>query len=415
MSSWFKFKDIQNATKNPPNLVECFIYDEIGGFGVSAADFVSELKRIDKITNHSAQIQVNINSPGGDVFDGLAISNAIAELGERCTTIINGIAASAASLIACSSKQCVMCENALLMIHNPFTNVIGNATELRKVADTLDKCNNSIVNVYQRKCKNLSAESIQQMMDEETWLDANEAVALGFVDVIRSFDEQHKNQQQTPSINNQVFKRMQFKNLPKNLIITEIESEQNMEIENSTETEIDAENIVENIPQNIPQNITENIVENNVDNNVEIQQTTQINNEKIANLMLKVFDTCKNANIENFAEVGKASLSNFNDIDFTDPLSEKVINDECKRIIDIKNLCDLVPINNKTQLNNLFMSFIKDNLSLQKVRANLFDFMVNNQSENQVDNAIPVVEQQVDNNIPTPDEVYSKRRCGSCK
>lgn len=404
MSSWFKFKEIQNATKNPPNLVECFIYDEIGGFGISASDFVSELKRIDKITNHSAQIQVNINSPGGDVFDGLAISNAIAELGDRCTTIINGIAASAASLIACSSKQCVMCENALLMIHNPFTNVIGNATELRKVADTLDKCNNSIVNVYQRKCKNLSAESIQQMMDEETWLDATEAVALGFADVIRSFDDE----QQQPTINNQVFKRMQFKNLPKNLIITEnIESEQTMEIENSKPTE----NIMENLPENIPLSNTEN----NIENIVEVQQAPAINNDKTLNLMLKVFDTCKNANIENFAEAGKASLSNFNDIDFTDPVSEKIINDECQRILDIKNLCDLVPITNKTQLNTLFMSFIKDNLSLSQVRADLFDFMISNQSQNQVDNTIPVVEQPADNNnnMPTPDEVYAKRKCGA--
>lgn len=410
MSSWFKFKEIQNATKNPPNLVECFIYDEIGGFGVSAADFVSELKRLDKITNHSAQIQVNINSPGGDVFDGLAISNAIAELGERCTTIINGIAASAASLIACSSKQCVMCDNALLMIHNPFTNVIGNATELRKVADTLDKCNNSIVNVYLRKCKNLSVQDIQQMMDEETWLDATEAVALGFADVIRSFDEQHKNEQQQPTINNQVFKRMQFKNLPKNLIITK-ESEELMVNENS----------VVNTENNI--NEVENIVESNIENNIEnsenlISNISNIsnNNEKTLNIVLKVLATCKNANITNFEEVSKVSLANFINIDFNDTNAEKIIDAECERIISIKNLCDLTPITNKNKVDELFMNFIKNNSTLNDVRAELFDFIVTNQNETQIDNSLPIIDDKEannNNNIPSPDEVYAKRKCGA--
>lgn len=398
-NSWFKFNEINaNTKKKSPNLVECFIYDEIGGFGVTAADFVSELKRIDKITNQQANFVVNINSPGGDVFEGLAIYNALQELGERCTAVVNGLAASAASLIACGAKECIICENALLMIHNPFTMAVGNATELRKIADTLDKCNNAIINIYQRKCQNLSAEQITQMMDQETWLDANEAIALGFADVIRSFDEQHKSEQQQPTINSQVFKRMRYKNqnLPKNLIIKDKESEINMNIENNIE----------------------NNVENNIENNVDEKIADRIknNNENTLYLVLKVFDACKKANVVNFEEVGKASLENFANIDFSDEANEKIIDAECERIISIKNLCDLSPIANQAKKDELFFNFIKNNLSLQQVRADLFDFIVSDQSEKQIDNTIPVKQdsQSVENQMPTPDEVYNKRRGNKC-
>lgn len=416
--TWFKFNNFENslkndfeAKKNNQNLVECFIYDEIGGFGITASDFVTELKHIDKITNQNANFVININSPGGDVFDGLAIYNALQELGERCTAVINGIAASAASLIACGANEVIMCETALLMIHNPFTSVVGNAVELRKVADTLDKCNNSIITAYQRKCKNLSAEKITEMMDAETWLDAEDAVALGFADVIRSFDEEHKNEQKQPSITNKVFNRMKFKNTPKNLLIIKDLKEIKMteEVKEIKEVKEVKETEINNEIKNEVVNEVNEVNENEVNENKK-----EIKNDQTLNLMLKVFDTCKNANINNFEEVGKASLQNFCNIDFSDSRAENIINAECERITNIKNLCDLSPLNSATDKDNLLVEFVKNNLSLEQVRANLFDLIVNNQAENKVDNAIPVVEDEndVSNSIPTPEEVYSKRKCG---
>lgn len=406
-NKWFKFNEIKvNAKNNNKNLVECFIYDEIGGFGVTAADFVSELKRIDKITNQQAEFLVNINSPGGDVFEGLAIYNALQELGERCSVIVNGLAASAASLIACGAKECIICENALLMIHNPFTMAVGNATELRKIADTLDKCNNSIINIYKNKCKDLSTEQITQMMDQETWLDANEAIALGFADVIRSFDDQHKNEQQQPTINNRVFKRMGYKNqnLPKNLIITSenLESEPKMEI---------LENPIENNTENFAENNVENNITENAKNDVE---HTICNTEKTFNLVLKMLAVCKQANINDYENVCKASLANFRDIDLNDNSAENIIDAECKRIIAIKNICDLAPISKENNKDQLLMEFVKNNSTMKEVRAKLFDLMIATQSENQVDNSVPIVENQSSHNIPTPDEVYNKRRGNKC-
>lgn len=412
--SWFKIE----AKKNNENLVECFIYDEIGGFGITASDFVAQLKHYDQITNHNANFVININSPGGDVFDGLAIYNALQELGQRCTAVINGIAASAASLIACGASECIMCETALLMIHNPFTMAVGNAVELRKVADTLDKCNNSIVTAYQKKCKNLSLEKISEMMDAETWLNADDAVALGFADVIRSFDEEHKKELQQPSISNKVFNRMKFKNQPKNLIIF---NQSDNQIDNENNNENNNENEIEVVIMNNENN--NEVVKNNNENNNESNdkvieiKTAEVKNDKSLNLMLKVFDVCKKANIANFEEVAKASIQNFSDIDFNDERSANIIENECERIIKIKNLCDLTPLNNNNDNNNnndldkLLVDFVKNNFSLEQVRASLFDLIVSNQTQNQIDNTIPIVENENQNDIPTAEEIYLKRKC----
>jgi ATP-dependent protease ClpP protease subunit len=113
---------------------EVMIYDEIGMFGVSAKQFVTDVKGID-----AKRITVALNTPGGDVFDGIAIYNALRQHDATINVRIDGLAASCGSLIAMAGDTIEMAANAYLMIHNPWTFAVGDAADMRKQADVLDK------------------------------------------------------------------------------------------------------------------------------------------------------------------------------------------------------------------------------------------------------------------------------------
>lgn len=152
------------------------IYDEIGFWGVTAKDFITDLKKID-----AKNLTVYINSPGGSVFDGLAIYNALRQHPSNVTVRVMGVAASAASFIAMAGDKIVMPENAFLMVHNPMGGVFGNAQEMREWADTLDKIAASLVGIYVARTGK-SEDEIKALLDAETWLTASEAVEMGFAD-----------------------------------------------------------------------------------------------------------------------------------------------------------------------------------------------------------------------------------------
>lgn len=133
-------------------------------------------------------LTVRINSPGGDVFAAQSIYNQLRTYGGRVTVRIDGLAASAATIVACAGDTVIMPTNALYMIHNPATVTVGDAAEMRTAADVLDTVRETIVNVYQKRTSDhLTAEELTAMMDDETWMTAQEALAYGFVDQI---DEQ---------------------------------------------------------------------------------------------------------------------------------------------------------------------------------------------------------------------------------
>ena len=157
--------------------VEISIYDAIGGHDVNAKQFVNELKEINTET-----INLRINSPGGSVIDGNAIFNALQRHPAKVVTHIDGLAASMASVIAMAGDEVHMADNALLMIHNPWTFSMGDADELRADAELLDKVSISIVNAYGRS--QYEAAEIKNLMDDETWFTAQEAFDAGFVDHI---------------------------------------------------------------------------------------------------------------------------------------------------------------------------------------------------------------------------------------
>ncbi|ODP33080.1 head maturation protease, ClpP-related [Pandoraea sp. ISTKB] len=164
------------------SVVEIRIYDEIGFYGMDAQAFMSQL---DAAAGSAAEIVVAINSLGGDVFDAFAIYNALRRYPEKVTTRIDGVAASAASLVVMAGHRVLMPENAMLMIHNPWTVAGGDADQLRAYADMLDKAGDGIMAAYRNKSGKTDDELLA-MMKAETWFTASEAVEAGFADEIEA-------------------------------------------------------------------------------------------------------------------------------------------------------------------------------------------------------------------------------------
>ena len=153
---------------------EVLIYDEIGAYGVSAKGFLAELGALPD----DASIDLRLNSPGGSVFDAVAIYNALSRHAGTITVWIDGIAASAASYIAMAGDEIVMPENAFLMIHDPSGIVMGTAVDMREMAGTLDKIAASMTRGYAAKSGKPDTE-IAALMAAETWFDAKDALDLG--------------------------------------------------------------------------------------------------------------------------------------------------------------------------------------------------------------------------------------------
>lgn len=176
MSKWFEV--IAKA-----KIGEVYIYGEIDDFKfwgdeVTPTDIKEELAKLKDVN----EVNVYVNSPGGGVFAGVAIYNELKRINKPVTSYIDGIAASIASLVVLAADRVVMPSNAMLMIHNPWSIIAGNASELRDMADKLDKITDStLLTTYQTKT-GLSEERIKNMLDAETWLNGKEAVELGFAD-----------------------------------------------------------------------------------------------------------------------------------------------------------------------------------------------------------------------------------------
>jgi len=167
-SKWFAMQALADTA-------EISIFDEIGGWGITVADF----KEAFDLVKDKKAITVYINSPGGDVTTGMALYNLLASKRDKITVEVLGIAASIASVIALAGKELVMDEGSYYMIHNPWSVAWGEADELRKTADVLDKMRGELINLYAAR-SGLDADEIGQMMDDETWMTADEAVEKGF-------------------------------------------------------------------------------------------------------------------------------------------------------------------------------------------------------------------------------------------
>jgi len=170
-----------------PSIAELYIIDIIGdwiddylGFGVTAKAFIEDLSKLPEAVK---TIRVHINSPGGDVFSALNIANALRDQrtskGRAVEMIVDGLAASSASMVLMAGSPIRIADNALVMVHNPWSVAIGNAAELRKSADVLDALRDTIVATYKWQ-SSLTEDELVALMDAETWMDADEAIANGF-------------------------------------------------------------------------------------------------------------------------------------------------------------------------------------------------------------------------------------------
>lgn len=130
-------------------------------------------------------LNVYINSGGGDVFAGQAIYSMLKRHGASKTVYIDGLAASIASVVAMAGDKIVMPKNAMMMIHNAWTFAAGNKNDFRKLADDMEKIDETLVNVYAAKTGK-AAEDIKAVMDAETWLTGEEAVEQGFADEVEA-------------------------------------------------------------------------------------------------------------------------------------------------------------------------------------------------------------------------------------
>ena len=137
----------------------------------------------DELNAGSGDITVWINSPGGDCVAAAQIYNMLIEYNGNVTVKIDGIAASAASVIAMARSKILMSPVSMMMIHNPMTVAFGDYSDMQKAIEMLDSVKDSIVNAYEIKT-GLSRAKLSRLMDAETWMDANKAVELGFADEI---------------------------------------------------------------------------------------------------------------------------------------------------------------------------------------------------------------------------------------
>ena len=177
-NKWFAMDRKTDAEGNQSTEAEISIYDSIGGFGISANEFIDELKGLGDVET----INLRIASGGGSIVEGNTIFNALKRHSAKVVTHVDSLAASMASVIAMAGDEIHMAANALLMIHNPWTMSMGGAEQLRKDADLLDKMEANIRTSYGRS--NLSAEELDEAMDAETYFTAEEALEKGFIDVI---------------------------------------------------------------------------------------------------------------------------------------------------------------------------------------------------------------------------------------
>jgi len=177
---WYKIENKATST-------DVYIYGDIG-WETTAKDFTQEIRTIYN------DINLHLNTPGGNVFDGNAIFNELKAHPSTVNVYIDGMAASIGSIIAMAGDTINIAKNGFVMIHNPFTMAVGNSEEIRKTADMLDKVKDSLVQTYTEKT-GVSASKIVEWMDDATWFNAEESLEHGFatnivgkVDIEDKFD-----------------------------------------------------------------------------------------------------------------------------------------------------------------------------------------------------------------------------------
>lgn len=198
MKKFWKWKN-QTQTETTPSARTLFLNGTIAEESWFDDDVTPQLFK-NELNSGSGDITVWINSPGGDCVAAAQIYNMLMDYKGAVTVKIDGIAASAASVIAMAGTKVMMSPVSMLMIHNPITIAAGDKEEMEKAISMLDEVKESIMNAYEIKT-GLSRAKLSHLMDAETWMNANKALELGFIDSILSREEiPEKNEQSEASV-----------------------------------------------------------------------------------------------------------------------------------------------------------------------------------------------------------------------
>ena len=167
---------VEIAARAAAGVAEIDVFGVIGDWGLRAEDF----KRVLDTVNEPL-IRVKINSPGGDVFDGVAIHNLLKQHASEIEVHVIGLAASAASVIAMAGDRVVMGDGSFLMIHNAWTTAMGDTRLMAQIADVLGKIDIQLAGIYSKRT-GIDGDDVSEMMNAETWLSADDAIEYGFAD-----------------------------------------------------------------------------------------------------------------------------------------------------------------------------------------------------------------------------------------
>ncbi|MFV2946432.1 head maturation protease, ClpP-related [Pseudomonas japonica] len=338
--------------------IEVYIYGEIGGWGITANDFVRDLKAID---DGKSPVVVAFNTIGGDLFDGLAIHNALDRLGERCTARIDALAASAGSVAACGAHRVVMASNAMMMIHNPWTWTSGDAEDLRRVADVLDQTLEAIIAAYKAKSPDIDDAELRRMVNAETWLTAQEALALGLADEVGNGVE-------VKACLGQGAAMKRYRQTPKALLDLLNEAQ-----DNAPQPGPDPDDSAANPPSGP-------------------------GGADATALALMITQGCAKAGIANLVEPLIASTK------LTD---EATVQAALNRARAVRDLCVAA------RLPELAVEFVKAGLDSAAVRARLFDKLVGSGKGFEIDNSLPPADdapESIKAQLPNPTTIWAARR-----
>ena len=209
MSKQLKFWNVMKNDEEKS--AELILYGSIGSDeywdDISDKAFKQDIENLGDVEN----ITLHINSPGGSVFSAVAIANTLKNHKAKITANIDGLAASAATIITSACDTVRMPKNALFMVHNPITFAYGNNQDMQKTLEMLNKVKNSIIETYLNKAKT-DKETLSELMDNETWMSAEEAKEYGFVDEILNESVEKEVIENKLIINNMAFDISRFKN-----------------------------------------------------------------------------------------------------------------------------------------------------------------------------------------------------------
>ena len=354
---------------------EVILYGSIGSDeywdDISDKAFKQDIENLGDVEN----ITLHINSPGGSVFSAVAIANTLKNHKAKVAANIDGLAASAATIITSACDTVRMPKNALFMIHNPITFAYGNNQEMQKTVEMLDKVKNSIIETYLNKTKT-DKETLSELMDNETWMNAEEAKEYGFIDEILDENVEKEVIENKLIINNMAFDISKFKNFKEKKI------QEPRVINISVNSTGSPEEIADKF-RNIL-NSTEN--QKNKGGNMTLEELKN----KFPELCNQIFNEGKEAGItkerERMREIDNLDVSNYSELvenaKYNDPVEASVLavnilnkqkEERIKKLQNIKNdsqnnFTPPVP-NNGTAENNEEKKFMGVNIS------NIFSLM----------------------------------------